>query len=508
MILYCHPTLKEEIINFQSKIGVSFILRDVKDLWDIDFVDRLYFDVLKENVVVINPEFNFFVTEYFGRFLEESRGGGVSNYFYSPKLNPNHSLDKPVWLFIKKIDSVYNFLVETLYRNNQITLKFRNIMHKGIRGNSISRTDIPKYLTNLDSDWKNYENIDLSKWFMESFCDKCFPSPTNIHVAISNRCNLECVMCPYHSPKYQDMHRGNFFDKANYMKEDDFRKVAQYCGKHKSFLQFGQLDEPLLHPHFCKFLDIAKESGVEWIHLTTNGTLLTKEIADKIVHSNIRHINFSLDAIDEQSYMEIRGSNYQDTLGNIEYLLEKLKEIDSKITTSVCFILQGENAKEKSQKFLNYWIKKVNKVKFHQLTEYELRNEILCSKHEESFRDQQKERYTCSIPWNVLFVLPDSRVTFCCNSMAEYATSTCGCDNTKHKAYIGDLSRETLEQIWTGKNMKKLRQELMANKFEMFDICKRCNSWSAGELSANVDTIDGIKVKIMYSDSEAIYEKE
>ena len=86
------------------------------------------------------------------------------------------------------------------------------------------------------------------------------------------------------------------------MQIQDFKKIAKYCGDNKIFMQFGQLDEPFIHPRFLEFLDIAKDYGVEHINITTNGTLLNKKNAEKIVQSNINHITFSLDAIDKESY--------------------------------------------------------------------------------------------------------------------------------------------------------------------------------------------------------------
>lgn len=441
--------------------------------------------------------------------LESWKEGGINNYYYAPKLNPKYSIDDPIWFCVKRLDSIQNFIVENVYRNHQVSREFRNILHKVIRGNSISRTDIPKYLTNLDNKWCNFEDTALSGSFFELNSDKCFPAPVNIHVAISNRCNLKCVMCPYHSPKYEDIREKEFFYKANFMKLDDFKRIAEYCGKYKVILQFGQLDEPLLHPHFDSFLDIAKEYGVENINLTTNGTLLSQEMAYRIADSNICHVNFSLDAIDEVSYKEIRGFNYVDTIRNIEFLLELLKSKNSKITTSVCFILQNKNCEHKSQEFLKYWIEKVDKVKFHQLTEYELVNGVMRAKYQNSFRGESQSRYPCSIPWKVLFILPDLKVTFCCNSMSEYALSNSNSKVSGIKHYVGDLSRENLDDIWKGEDMLELRRELLSGKFTVFDICQHCPNWAEGELEVKIDFLGhGMKTKVMYNNAEIIYQKE
>lgn len=426
LTLYAHSSMHNTLEHAALRHGIPFALelKHLDDLWDIDFIQQLFVDVKKQqqHVFVLNPKFSYldFVAFYdFVRYCLNTQ----SNVFFSPRINPVLHTQEPVYLALCALASLPNFVVEFLYRTESISVDFRNELHKNIRGNSISRVDIPKYCTNLDSTWLSYDNAALSAIFLEKYLDIFYPSPTTVHVALSNRCNLKCVMCPYHAKEYRDMQTASFFKHPNYMDTATFRNIAKYCGKYNTFLQFGQLDEPLIHPQFLEFLDIAKEENVQKITITTNGTMLNQHNADAIAQSNVVGITFSLDAIDRESYKKIRGHDYDQTLANIEYLLSALAAKGKKIQLGVCFILQGENAHAKSQDFLHYWIQKVDKVKFHQLTTYYVDEQgILLPKHEHSFR-KHTERYACSIPWTVMFVLPDCKVSFCCHGMSSYATS-------------------------------------------------------------------------------------
>lgn len=420
LIIYSAKSLGGFISSFKQEV----VVRSIASLWDIHFIESLYSDVMDGHfVVVVNPSFEILDKDSFIDFVEFSQKES-KNVYYSPQINPHFFVNEPVWFSVRYMGSIQNFFIEFLYKNQHISSGFRNLMHKQIRKHSISRLDIPKYLTNLDDNWVRYCNGELSKNFLNTYSNIYFKNPTNVHIAISNRCNLKCVMCPYHSPEITKFHTSDFFNKANYMDIDTFSKIAQYCGENGIFMQFGQLDEPLLHPRFLDFLDIARKFNVCNINLTTNGTLLDRKIALGIVQSNIKSITFSLDAIDKQSYKEIRGYDYDKTLANIEYLLECLESYKKTIDINVCFILQGKNAESKSKEFLEYWISRVKKVKFHKLTEFFLNKEkILVAKNQGVFREDQEQRYPCSIPWQTLFVTPDSKVTFCCASMAEYSTS-------------------------------------------------------------------------------------
>lgn len=75
-------------------------------------------------------------------------------------------------------------------------------------------------------------------------------------------------------------------------------------------------------------------------------------------------------------------------------------------------------------------------------------------------------------------------------------------------AIIGDMSAHSLEEIWKGEWMQKLRRELMNNAFESFKICERCPNWAAGEPSMSMDTVNGIRVRKTVLDAEEIYEVE
>ncbi len=478
---------------------------EIVSLWDCSLLERMYFEIAEGNVViVVNPSFEILAWDSFVSFVHRMESS-EHNLFFSPQINPKFFINEPLWFGLKKMDSVKNFFIEFLYKNQFLSTKFRNLMHKEVRTNSISRVDIPKYLTNLDSVWERFEDALCSNVFLESYEEKYFKNPTNVHVALSNRCNLSCVMCPYHSPQITPLHTSDFFKKAHFMDREVFREIAKFCGENQIFLQFGQLDEPLLHPHFIEFLEIAKSFDVP-LNLTTNGTLLNEKIARSLAESSIKNIIFSLDAIDRESYAAIRGYDYDETLSNIERLISILKQNKKEVELGVCFILQGENPLSKSKEFLEYWISKVKRVKFHQLTQYERNADgILVSKNQGTFRDEKVARYPCSIPWKTLFITADMKVTFCCTSMAAYATSGCAGGG----AYIGDLQKESLREIWMGERMRLLRKELMENTFDVFKVCERCHNWKEAEPQILVDYLEnGMKVKKTIMDGEMIYEQE
>lgn len=84
-----------------------------------------------------------------------------------------------------------------------------------------------------------------------------------IHVEISNICNLNCYFCPgtTRTPRR--------------MNTEEFRTVLNKIKPYTDYIYFHLLGEPLCHPNFAEFLDIAEEMKF-MVMIVTNGTLIRK----------------------------------------------------------------------------------------------------------------------------------------------------------------------------------------------------------------------------------------
>jgi MoaA/NifB/PqqE/SkfB family radical SAM enzyme len=66
--------------------------------------------------------------------------------------------------------------------------------------------------------------------------------------------------------------------------------------------------EPLLWDGLFTIADYAKHRKHIKVNLTTNGTLLNREMAKKSIHSRFKTISVSLDSPDESIHDSIRGT--------------------------------------------------------------------------------------------------------------------------------------------------------------------------------------------------------
>lgn len=81
------------------------------------------------------------------------------------------------------------------------------------------------------------------------------------------------------------------------MSVEEFRQVCEKVRLHTNYLYLHVMGEPLLHSHFAEIMQTATDFGFQ-INITTNGSLLSKQIA-VLQQYPARQINISLHDLEE-----------------------------------------------------------------------------------------------------------------------------------------------------------------------------------------------------------------
>lgn len=85
-------------------------------------------------------------------------------------------------------------------------------------------------------------------------------------------------------------------------------------------VSFWGIGEPLLHPDIVEMVRMAKTHGIE-TELVTNGILLDRGTADRLLSAGLDKIVVSIDGVTETSYAEIRpGAGLTTVKNNLAYL--------------------------------------------------------------------------------------------------------------------------------------------------------------------------------------------
>lgn len=131
-----------------------------------------------------------------------------------------------------------------------------------------------------------------------------------VYIEITNVCNLKCEFCP------QDNRKPKFMEK------DEFGSILDKVKDYTDYVYFHVKGEPLLHPNLDEFLDMAFERNLK-VNLTTNGTLINKNMEMLLSKPSLRQINVSLHSLEQNQWFTNKDSYMDYILQFIELAKDK-----------------------------------------------------------------------------------------------------------------------------------------------------------------------------------------
>ena len=142
-----------------------------------------------------------------------------------------------------------------------------------------------------------------------------------IYVEITNICNLKCTFCP-------DTKR-----EKRFIEIDKFEKIIERIKLYTNLIYLHVKGEPLLHPQLKHILQICEDNGIS-VNITTNATLLHKNVETILQSKAIRQMNLSLHSINQNEINEIYNSK-----SYLETVLKTVKIISKKTNILISFRL-------------------------------------------------------------------------------------------------------------------------------------------------------------------------
>jgi radical SAM protein with 4Fe4S-binding SPASM domain len=300
------------------------------------------------------------------------------------------------------------------------------------------------------------------------------PKLTTAFLELTNNCNLRCEMCNWQAGR-----------KKGYISKSLFEScVNQLSELGVDTLNLHGGGESLVHPNFKEFLkyaidkrDRGKIGSVGW---TTNGMLFNQTIADLAVSLNVDWVNFSLDGVGQVNDDIRLGSNYSIIEKNIKYLLEK-RGLAKKPKVLLNMVDHGKTDEQKLE-FYGEWV--------HLVDEIELIPSILPDNTWENKEILSKNLKIapppafCSFPLETFSVSWDGIVKGCCF-------------DTNYKIVLGDVTRESINQIWKGSRYQNFRKTVLTNNFSVGSPCYGCEFWQINFQPRHEAILNG-KARIEY----------
>jgi len=257
---------------------------------------------------------------------------------------------------------------------------------------------------------------------------------TSLIIEPTNTCNLRCTFCFV----TEGMTREDGFMEFNLFKKiiDDSPDLEHLC--------MHNWGEPLLHKDIFKMIEYAKNKGVNYVVMNTNGTLLTDKMIDQIVDSKLDIIRFSIDGSAE-TFKRVRGVELQKIEQNINKL-KNVKEIRRpELKMGVVFTIE-EDTEGDVEDYITHWEQIVDHVR--------LQPKLITSPRTEVCPEPFGKDY------GKLVVLWDGRVIPCCVDYNANLT-------------VGSVQNDTIQNLWKNEKMDLLRKQHLNGQFP--DTCANCN---------------------------------
>lgn len=288
--------------------------------------------------------------------------------------------------------------------------------------------------------------------------------PISVSIEPTTSCNLRCPECP--------SGLRSFTRPTGMLQQTLYKNIIDQLAPSLSYLTFYFQGEPFLN---ADFLDMVKYASKKKIYTatSTNAHYLKDDVAKKTVESGLDRIIISIDGTTQETYQSYRiGGSLDKVIEGTENILKWKRELRSKTPHVVFqFLVVGPNEHQIPEVYALAKKSGVDQVvlKTAQIYDYE-NGSPLIPKQEKYARYRHNGDGTYSLKnkldnhcwkmWHSCVITWDGKVVPCCF------------DKDAHFV-LGDLTKNSFEEIWFSKEYNEFRTTLLRDRSEI-DICKNC----------------------------------
>ncbi|GAB4217157.1 MAG: hypothetical protein Fur007_18680 [Rhodoferax sp.] len=301
-----------------------------------------------------------------------------------------------------------------------------------------------------------------------------------IYIDLYNKCNLRCTMCTAHSP-----------DEAPVsLSPQRFATLAQQAFPRARQVNLSCAYEPLMHKTLFDDLAVAAHYRVPELVLTTNGTLLTPDKAQRLIDAELTRLHVSIDGSSAATYEAIRRpARFATLLDNLTHFNTLRQTLGRGPALQLQMVVMPENQHEVPAFVERFATLSPQRLLFiHRdfqrpqgpaaLQRQALLRQALqaCAARGIAFGEYPEfciptqevlrayggqgvlptSKPGCVDPWNFLSVKPDGSVAVCPNGAAG----------------VGNLNETDLAELWNGPAAQRLRTAL--NDRQTPAPCQHC----------------------------------
>lgn len=297
------------------------------------------------------------------------------------------------------------------------------------------------------------------------------PFPKMVVIAFTYVCNALCPGCAYTNSSI----RSDYKD-TKHMPEATFKKIADEVGGRGAWLRISGGGEPLIHPNAIPLIEYAKAVGCQ-VGLITNGSLLTRQKAERLMRAGLDMLEFSVDAATGEEYEIVRkGLDFGTLVGNVL----DAREIRDAQGFKTRIIASAVNQKSIDIDAVEgFWGPHVDLFQKRKFLTWGINS--LADSADPVPYIRKEDRIPCPIIFDRLLIDSKGRAAFCIYDIAGVTD-------------MGNVNELSIHQIWTSARFQEIRQAHLSGRGYDIDICSTCedaqyrswkhNYWKMVEVAA------------------------
>lgn len=282
-------------------------------------------------------------------------------------------------------------------------------------------------------------------------------SKAHLRLELSNICNDKCPFCP--NSKIQRK-------RVSIEKDLAFRIIKETgeLGVKKAGLFMN--GEPFVTKNLDEYVAYCKKCGIDYVFITTNGGLATKETLKAVLDAGLDSIKFSINAGSKESYKKIHcQDDYDKVIENLKFVYEYRKSSGLKFNILSSFVMTKYTMAEIEDHRKNVE-PYVDDLVFFEAQSFggqmiDEVNELRAVSNDDKLKTFAPNAVgPCTLLFNSINVTAEGYLTLCCSEAFNYLV-------------IEDLNEMSLKDAWYSDKMVEMRKKHIENDLEGTQ-CYKC----------------------------------
>ncbi len=301
-------------------------------------------------------------------------------------------------------------------------------------------------------------------------------APFTLYVETTNICNFNCVYCPESFEDFEARSGGMFR-----MDLPAFTRVADQIAELGSVkaLNLYMMGEPFVNRNLPDFIRIAREKGIaNRIAVTSNASLINEKVARQVIEAGLDYLRVSVYGGTAEAHARKTQSKvpFDRVWRNVKTFRDTRDAIGGATQIYVKMIDSG--VKDENDAFLQAFGPVADEAHIEPAMNWNDPDEGVLAQIDRSAMletDHFSNRKTvCPFPFYSLVIHSDLRVSVCCVDWAK-------------QAVVGDLSKQTLSDVWRGKALRDFQSMHLQGRRHELEACRNCTF-----LHTAPDNLDGL----------------